>query len=257
MEIFTDIINWQAARDSGYNDGSIGFVPTMGSLHRGHLSLVRYSLKENDYTVVSIFLNPTQFNNPDDLKHYPREIERDQILLEKAGVDALLLPDYGQIYNDDYRYQVIETEFSKKLCYASRPGHFDGVLTVVLKLLNIVQASRAYFGEKDYQQFQLIKDMARAFFLPTVIVPCPTIRESDGLAASSRNLNLTAVERKLAPKFVRRLRSEQAVQNVIAGLETDGFRVDYVEDIGDRRFGAVYLGPVRLIDNIELKEITK
>lgn len=255
MRIFTDIADWQAARESEFAGNSIGFVPTMGALHAGHLALVKRSLVENDFTVISIFLNPTQFNNPDDLKHYPRHIEQDKRLLQETGVDVLLLPEYDQIYNDGYRYQVIETKFSKELCGASRPGHFVGVLTVVMKLLNLVRADRAYFGEKDYQQFQLIKDMALAFFLPTAIVPCPTIRESDGLAASSRNLNLTTAERELAPRFVRHLHSSKNVLDAIAGLEQDGFRVDYVEDVGDRRYGAVFLGQVRLIDNIELNGI--
>ncbi|MFH1851986.1 MAG: pantoate--beta-alanine ligase [Candidatus Neomarinimicrobiota bacterium] len=254
MRTFTTIADWLTYRESELAGQSIGFVPTMGALHPGHLSLVERSRSENDCTVVSIFINPTQFNNPDDLRHYPRDIEQDQKQLAAAGTDVVLLPDYAQLYGDNYRFRVTETEFSQLLCGASRPGHFDGVLTVVLKLLNIVRADRTYFGEKDYQQFRLIKDMAQAFFLPTAIVPCPTIREADGLATSSRNLNLTPAERQLAPRFVHWLRAGKTIPDTIAGLQGDGFVVDFVEDLAGRRYGAVFLGRVRLIDNIELNQ---
>ena len=230
----------------------MGFVPTMGALHEGHLSLVRRCVDENDITIVTIFVNPTQFNDSKDLASYPRNFERDKDLLEETGVQVILSPEYDEIYPDDYRYKVFENDFSKKLCGVHRPGHFDGVLTVVMKLLNIVKAHRAYFGEKDYQQYELIREMADAFFLSTEIIPCPTIRESDGLAFSSRNDLLTLEERKIVPRFYQLLCSDMNLKEIKEKLYETGFRVDYVEEIGNRRYGAVHLGNVRLIDNVKI-----
>ena len=160
------------------------------------------------------------------------------------------------MYADDYRYQISEKELSGILCGAHRPGHFDGVLTVVMKLLNIVRADRAYFGEKDYQQFLLIRDMARAFFLQTEILACTTVREEDGLALSSRNLNLSAAGRETAPTLNRLLRSGLDDEAVAGELAAAGFDVDYVVSREGRRFGAASLMngelAVRLIDNVEL-----
>src|SRR5262249_29466052 len=161
-------------------------VPTMGALHEGHLSLVKRSRVENDRTLVSIFVNPTQFDDPADFDAYPRTVKRDLALLEAAGVDFVLLPGAGDMYVDGFRYRVSEPEVSTILEGEHRPGHFGGMLTVVLKLLNIAAAERAYFGEKDWQQLSLVRGMADAFFLPTAIVACPTVRESTGLALSSR-----------------------------------------------------------------------
>ena len=251
--VFKSIKVWSEFRMSDELRGkSIGFVPTMGALHAGHVSLFTRSVSENDKTVVSIFINPTQFNDPDDLKYYPRTFETDLAKLDKAGVDYLIYPDYNELYNDDFKYEVNEKQLSTKLCGAHRQGHFTGVLTVVMKLLNIARAHRAYFGEKDYQQFHLIKGMAEAFFMDTEIIPCPIIREPDGLAMSSRNTLLSIEERKLAPNFFEHLSSSESINEIKSNLEKDGFKVDYVEELDNRRLGAVYLGKVRLIDNVEL-----
>lgn len=231
---------------------SIGFVPTMGALHAGHVSLFEKSVSENDITVASIFANRTQFNDPDDYKNYPRTIENDIQLLAKSGVDIVFLPKYDELYNDDYRYRVTENSLSKILCGSSRQGHFEGVLTIVLKLLNIVSPTKAYFGEKDYQQYLLIDGMCKAFLMDVEIIPCPTVREKDGLAMSSRNLLLTSEERKIAPNFFKILKSSGSASLAKTQLEDLGFMVDYIEDLYKRRFGAVFLGKVRLIDNVEL-----
>lgn len=204
MEIFCHLPTWKKQRQEDRKANlSLGFVPTMGALHQGHLSLVEKALEENDKTLVSLFVNPTQFDNQSDLEAYPNLVEEDMDKLKMAGVQYVLLPDFDMIYPDKYRYQVSENEESKLLCGAHRPGHFDGVLTVVMKLLNIAQAERAYFGEKDFQQLRLIQGMAEAFFMDTEIIACPLVREDDGLAMSSRNLRLTASERKKALSFSR------------------------------------------------------
>ncbi len=232
--------------------GTIGFTPTMGALHKGHISLIKRSLKENDISVVSIFLNPTQFNNPEDLKKYPVQTEKDLEILRDLGVHYCFMPTYKSLYPDNYTYKIEETNFSRQLCGAYREGHFTGVLTVVMKLLNIVSPHKAYFGEKDYQQLQLVKGMAKAFFMDVEIVACPTVREEDGLALSSRNKRLTAEERAIAPLFARLLKSEKSNDEIKTELRKNGFKVEYIETIGNRRFGAVYLGKVRLIDNVEI-----
>lgn len=237
---------------SSLGSKSIGFVPTMGALHRGHLTLAKESLEDNDITIFSIFVNPTQFNNPDDLRNYPRNLEKDFALLEQAGCDAVFVPEVDAIYPDSYRFQVNENENSLPLCGRSRPGHFSGVLTVVLKLLNLVQPTRAYFGEKDYQQYLLIKEMASAFFLPVDVIGCRTVREADGLALSSRNQRLTSEQRKLAPELYRALKSAPSIDEAKVILERQGLKVDYLDELWGRRFGAVYLGDVRLIDNVQI-----
>jgi len=252
-QIIHDLYEWSSLREKTVKQtGSLGFVPTMGALHKGHLSLVERSVKENDRNAVSIFVNPTQFDNPADLDNYPQTITEDMKQLEQAGVDVILLPEYEKLYPDNYRYQVSENRFSTKLCGSFRQGHFDGVLTVVMKLLNLVRADRAYFGEKDYQQYLLIKDMVEAFFLPTKIIPCTTIREADGLAFSSRNIRLTPEERRRAPLLYELLKSDMNSREVIECLESSGFVVDYIEEIKNRRYGAVHLGKVRLIDNVPI-----
>jgi pantoate--beta-alanine ligase len=229
---------------------TMGFVPTMGALHDGHLSLVRRSQIENDHTLVSIFVNPTQFDDARDLARYPRTFDADSHLLSGAGVDFVLVPPAADLYPDDYRYRVCETERSKVLEGAYRFGHFEGVLTVVLKLLQIASADRAYFGEKDWQQLELVRGMAQAFFLPTAIVGCPTVRDVDGLALSSRNRNLSAADRHRAPGFHRALVSASTPEDARRQLRHAGFTVDYVEDWEGRRLGAVRLGGTRLIDNV-------
>lgn len=229
---------------------SIGFVPTMGALHEGHVSLMEKSLVENDLTVVSIYVNPTQFNDPDDFNNYPLTLDADVRILEELNVDYLFLPSYQEMYPDGFTYFVDESQLSRHLCGASRPGHFRGVLTVVMKLLNIIRADRAYFGEKDYQQYLLIKGMAEAFFLDTRIIPMPIIREENGLALSSRNKLLDEESKQKAPAFHRILTQAGSRQETIQLLEKEGFKVDYVEEMGNRRFGAVFLGGIRLIDNV-------
>lgn len=253
MKIIKSIKDWQKFSSGGiFRRKSLGFVPTMGALHDGHLSLIGRSRLENDYTLASIFVNPTQFNDPADLKKYPRTLEGDIVRLKSAGTDYLLLPRYEEIYCDGYSYKITENTISAMLCGASRPGHFTGVLTVIMKLLQIAGADNAYFGEKDYQQYLLVKGTAEAFFLKTHIIPCPTVREKDGLAMSSRNLLLTRKQRKLAAAFPRILLASKKPGEALRELKKLGFKVDYIEDRWNRRFGAVKLGKVRLIDNVRL-----
>ncbi len=250
VESVAELVALRQARGTG----ATGFVPTMGALHDAHLSLIRRSQAENARTWVSIFVNPAQFNDPADLARYPRPLEQDLEILRAANCDLVFVPHAHEIYPDDYRYRVSESEFSRKYCGAGRPGHFDGVLTIVLKLLLLVRPERAYFGEKDYQQLRLIEGLAQAFFLDTWIVPCALVRESDGLAMSSRNRLLSATERKRAPAFhrllVRSIAERQSAGDAAAELAREGFEVEYVEDFEDRRLAAVRLGQVRLIDNV-------
>ena len=175
-----------------------GFVPTMGALHKGHLSLVARSSKENDKTAVSIFVNPTQFNNPEDLKKYPRTLKRDLDILRKAGVDLVFAPDAGEVYPEGFQSYIDVTEVTKSLEGAARPGHLRGMATVVTKLFNIVEPTRAYFGQKDAQQVVVVKQFVRDLNIPVTIVVCPTVREKDGLAMSSRNVRLNPRERRAA-----------------------------------------------------------
>ena len=182
-QVFESIAEWRERRANDVRHGvTLGFVPTMGALHDGHLSLVERSRAENDRTLVSVFVNPTQFDDPADFDAYPRVAQRDLDLLEAAGVDFVLLPRAGEMYADAFRYRVTETELSTILEGAHRPGHFAGMLTVVLKLLNIAAAERAYFGEKDYQQLVIVRRMVSDLNVPTSIVAAPTVRHADGLA---------------------------------------------------------------------------
>ena len=254
MKVINDIREWRELRRDIARP--LGFVPTMGALHDGHASLVRRARTDNALTAVSVYVNPTQFDQAADLAAYPTPIEDDLALLESLRVDYVLLPTYAQIYADGYRFRVDESELSRELCGAHRPGHFAGVLTVVLKLLNLVRPARAYFGEKDYQQYLLIRDMAAAFFVDTQIVPCPIVREPDGLALSSRNVRLDADARARAPRFHQTLASASCDVEAGALLRDAGFDVDYVVTKGRRRFGAIRVathgGTVRLIDNVQL-----
>jgi pantoate--beta-alanine ligase len=259
MKVFESIQEFQAwRRESGSN--RIGFVPTMGALHVGHRALLERSVAEADHTVLSIYVNPTQFDNADDLNHYPNRLEQDLLLAQAAGVDVVLLPRYGEIYADEFRYVIDERQLSKTLCGRHREGHFTGVLTIVMKLLNIVRPHWAYFGEKDYQQFELIQGMARAFFLDVNIVPCATVREASGLALSSRNLRLDEASRRLAPRLVELLNSTASDELVTGQLTELGFDVDFIVTRDNRRFAAVRLGQgaeqIRLIDNVVLKQVT-
>jgi pantoate--beta-alanine ligase len=249
--VVTTLDDWQRERRAQRARGiTLGFVPTMGALHDGHRSLVSRSRAENDRTLVSIFVNPTQFDDGGDLAQYPRTLEEDLRMLREEGVEHVLVPEGTSLYPDEFRYRVTERGASTVMEGASRPGHFDGVLTVVLKLLMVASAERAYFGEKDWQQLMLVQGMAAAFFLSTTIVACPTVRESDGLALSSRNRRLPQSERQKAPLLYRALRDASSADAARHTLEAAGFVVDYVEDRGGRRLGAVRLGGVRLIDNV-------
>ncbi len=229
---------------------SIGFVPTLGGLHAGHIALIKKSLAENSTTVVSIFLNPAQFNDPSDLEKYPSTWEEDFSILKQLNVDIVFSPDKNQIYHDDYTYKIIETAISNDLCGAARPGHMNGVLTVVMKLLNIVKPDKAYFGEKDYQQYLLVKNMVHAFFMDTEIFACPTVREESGLALSSRNRRLSDKYKNIAPKLYATIRQKKSIDEMRAELMSYGFKIDYLTKKWDRVFVAAFLDDVRLIDNV-------
>jgi len=258
---------------------TVGLVPTMGALHEGHASLLQRSKAENDLVVMSLFVNPTQFNDPEDFEKYPRDLDRDARVAEESGVDVIFAPIRDQMYPKGFDTVVTVSSLSGVIEGASRPGHFDGVATVVTKLLNIVNATRAYFGEKDYQQLQIIRILTRDLDIRTQIVPCPIVREPDGLAMSSRNVRLTPEERKAALVISRAL---AYVQDIAATGVHDAYqlqawlaqtieveplaKLDYAKivDPDDLRevdtidFGAIALvaatfGKVRLIDNRLLK----
>jgi pantoate--beta-alanine ligase len=242
----------QSWRQSLPTETSVGFVATMGALHLGHQELLQKSKVENTVTVLSIFINPTQFNDKKDLEKYPVTFEADLEMAKKNLVTVVFAPDFSLMYPDNYRYKIMETEVSLQLCGKDRPGHFDGVLTVVLKLLNLVQPKRAYFGEKDFQQYSLIRDMAQAFFLSCEIIPVPTVREADGLAMSSRNVRLTPAQREWAPQIRKVIVSSPSAGEAQQTLEKSGVQVDYITDFEGRRFAAVRVGEVRLIDNVKI-----
>jgi pantoate--beta-alanine ligase len=249
-KVYASLPEWRAARGGAeFRDVSLGFVPTMGALHAGHMALIERARSENDRVVVSIFVNPTQFDNAGDLARYPRSLV-DDIAMAGETVDAVLAPSEAELYADNYRYRVTENDLSRRWEGVHRPGHFDGVLTVVLKLLNIVQPTKAYFGEKDWQQLKLVTGMARALFLPTEIVSCPTVRDPDGLALSSRNARLSPSGRELAGRLPGILRSARDSGAAAARLKREGIAVDYVEDCEGVRLAAVRVEGVRLIDNV-------
>ncbi len=259
---------------------SIGFVPTMGALHQGHLSLVQHSKRNNDYTIVSIFVNPSQFNNPADLEKYPRMPEEDLQLLEKEGVDIVFLPEASEMYPEpDSRVfgfspldQVMEGRF--------RPGHFNGVGQIVSKLFNFVQPQRAYFGQKDFQQLAIIRKMVSDYKYPVEIISVPTVREPDGLALSSRNLRLSAEHRAVSPLIYKTLTESKKLIHKKNVKETEKFviqtinqedllQVEYFEIVNAHSLEkvsrwtdspnpvgciAVYAGEIRLIDNIIYSE---
>lgn len=196
---------------------TIGFVPTMGALHEGHLSLIRRAKDENDISVVSIFVNPLQFGASEDFATYPRDIDGDMEKLRAVGIDVLFLPDSSSMYPNGFSTYVYVEGLSERLCGAFRPGHFRGVATIVTKLLNIVRPSRAYFGQKDYQQSVIIKRIVKDLNMPLEIIVSPTVRESDGLAMSSRNLYLSEKERDAAPILYRAL--SKAEEDIKAGIK--------------------------------------
>jgi pantoate--beta-alanine ligase len=269
----------RAALDAARVRGAtVGLVPTMGALHEGHLSLVRAAKAGTDVVVVSIFVNPTQFGPNEDLKKYPRELERDRELCEGAGADLIFSPAVEEMYPEDHSTWVEVEGLTDGLCGRSRPGHFRGVCTVVTKLFNICGPDRAYFGEKDAQQLAVITRMTRDLDLRVEIVPCPTVREPDGLAMSSRNRRLTTEARAQAPVLYRALRAakdlveagerdaaalERAMRSVLG--EAPMGEIDYIEIVGADDLRpltalegvclialAVKFGDVRLIDNIRV-----
>ena len=253
----------------------VGVVPTMGALHDGHMSLVREARKQSDRVIVTIFVNPMQFNNKDDLAKYPRDEAHDLALLDAEGVDVLFAPGVDEVYPKGFSTVVSVAGVSEPLEGAFRPGHFEGVATVVSKLFGMTQAGRAFFGEKDWQQLQVVRRMVEDLNVPVRIIGCPTIREADGLAMSSRNVRLTAQERAVAPRLHAAMQAAAAAiragQPVAESLEEAKAEVaalgfgqwDYLElrsaeglrpldDLSEpaRMLAAVYLGDVRLIDNI-------
>lgn len=252
MQIFHNLEGWITFRATLPDNSTLGFAPTMGNLHAGHASLFLASSKENDYTVSSLFINPTQFNRPDDFDHYPRTLEKDIRLMTDSGVDFCILPNEKDIYADGYAYQVQENQLCQLMEGKYRPGHFNGVLTVVMKLLNLTRPTKAYFGEKDYQQYLLIRGMVQALFMNVDIKSCPTVREESGLAYSSRNNRLTPEQKIRAEEFARIFHQNKPCAMIIEELNAQGIKVEYIEEYQGRKFAAVMIGDIRLIDNYSL-----
>ncbi|MCD6460946.1 pantoate--beta-alanine ligase [bacterium] len=256
----------------------IGFVPTMGYLHKGHLQLLRTARSQCDILVLSIFVNPTQFGKNEDLGRYPKNIDADMELAEREKVDIVFFPSTKTMYPDNFSTYVEEKSISKLWCGAKRPGHFKGVATVVLKLFNIVQPDIAVFGEKDYQQSLIIRKMVKDFNMPIEILTCPIVRENDGLALSSRNTYLSPEERSCAlllkkaldyacDRFYKGVREADLIKSGMENILLNGncARIDYIAcvnndtlepkkilDSADRILLAVYIGKTRLIDNCQL-----
>ena len=263
-----------AQRDKGL---TIGVVPTMGALHPGHISLVERARRENDIVMSSIFVNPIQFNNPDDLKKYPRTIESDMEILKAAGCDVVFVPTVEEMYPEEINKSYDFGKLADVMEGAFRPGHFNGVAIVVKKLFDIALPHRSYFGEKDFQQLQIIKALVRIENLDVEIVPCPISREADGLARSSRNERLTPEMRTASPfiyqtlKDAQRMAANHSAEEITAFvemnfkshelLELEYFSIASGVDLqpvsgkiseGDMGFIAVFAGGIRLIDNIQL-----
>ncbi|HUV05637.1 MAG TPA: pantoate--beta-alanine ligase [Armatimonadota bacterium] len=276
MEILHTIKETRAAIAQTRREGeSVGLVPTMGCFHEGHLSLMRRARQESDLVVVSIFVNPIQFGPGEDFREYPRDLERDARMAREVGVDLIFNPSVEEIYPEGYRTYVEVAKLSEVLCGASRPGHFRGVTTVVLKLLSIVQPDKAYFGRKDYQQLKIIERMVKDLDLPIRIVEVPTVREPDGLAMSSRNTYLSPEERRAALVSSKSLAYAQELldQGITSGeelrqrvekfiLQEPLARIDYVAVVHPETLEhvvkvegeavlalAVRIGGTRLIDN--------
>ncbi len=271
IKTLREIIKGEKRRGS-----SIGFVPTMGYLHEGHLSLIREAKKENDFVVLSIFVNPIQFGPNEDLEQYPRDIKRDTELAKAAGCDLIFNPEVDEVFPKPLKTKVIVEELTEPLCGRSRPTHFQGVTTIVSKLFNMVAADRAYFGQKDAQQAAVIIKMAEDLNFDIAITVCPIVREEDGLAMSSRNVMLNKEERKQALALYGSLELAEDMivkegildpQTIIAKMEDfiSDYRlcqIDYIEILDFENLQeikeiqgkilialAVKLGPTRLIDN--------
>ena len=278
MKVFHSVKELRAALD-GLEQSGIGFVPTMGALHAGHRSLVERARRENATVVVSVFVNPTQFNDKNDLKHYPRTPEADERLLVEAGADYVLMPSVEEIYPTPDERQFDFGQVDKVMEGATRPGHFNGVAQVVSRLFDIVRPARAYFGEKDFQQIAVIKAMVGQLRLPVEIVECPIVRGDDGLALSSRNQLLDAAHRAAAPHIYATLRAAVGQSHLLAPAELKAWVKAEIEREGlleviyfqavdaltmqevaawsdsDRIQGciAVQAGDIRLIDNIRIR----
>ena len=278
MKVFESVKELRAELDKAEQSG-IGFVPTMGALHAGHRSLVERARRENNTVVVSVFVNPTQFNDKNDLKHYPRTPEADARLLEEAGADFVLMPTVEEIYPQPDTRQFDFGLIDKVMEGATRPGHFNGVAQVVSRLFNIVRPARAYFGEKDFQQIAVIKSMVAQLALPIEIVECAIVRGEDGLALSSRNTLLDAAHRAAAPHIYATLRAAVAQSQemaparlkewVTAEVERNPLlKVIYYQSVDARTMQevaawddspriqgciAVQAGDIRLIDNIRIR----
>jgi len=278
MEVFTSIKGLRNFLDQQLlQQKTIGLIPTMGALHEGHISLVEASIRQNDITVSSIFVNPAQFNNPEDLLKYPRTLDEDCIMLERAGCTAVFAPSAEEMYPEPPALKIHFGALESVMEGASRPGHFNGVGIVVSKLFHIVGPHRAYFGQKDLQQVSIIKRLVSDLAFNLELIVCPTIRETDGLAMSSRNRRLNDAERALAPHIYRildeaktGLETGKGVAQVIESATSDfnhirDFKLDYFEvvdvktlqpvsTIGSAGTNAIcvaaFLGPVRLIDNV-------
>ena len=283
MIVYQRIVDLQNALFPLHKQGKkIGLVPTMGALHAGHASLVEKSVAHNDVTVVSVFVNPTQFNDKNDLRNYPRTLESDCDLLEKVGADFVFAPSVEEMYPTPDHRQFEYPPVSTVMEGAHRPGHFNGVCQVVSRLFYIVRPDRAYFGEKDWQQIAVVKAMVKALSLGVEIVECPIVREEDGLAKSSRNTLLSPDERAIAPAIYRALKEsvdyakthtvaethDKVVEgiNSVEGLEVEYFSIvdgNTLQDVSswdDSHYVVgcitVYCGktPIRLIDHIKYKE---
>ena len=232
----------------------LGFVPTMGALHAGHESLLSRAVAENQTTVMSAFVNPAQFDDPNDYQQYPTDLKRDFNIAHALGVDFFFAPsDPSLLYPDHYTYQVVENEQSLLMEGAMRPGHFTGMLTIVLKLLLLIRPQRLYLGKKDYQQLALIRGMAAAFFLDVEIIGCPTIRDAQGLALSSRHARLNPTEKAQAYRFAQHFKTCEKSEALQHALENEKIQIEYIHEKDNRRYIAVKIGGIRLIDN---KEIT-
>lgn len=251
--IFKSFSEWKLYKKNQLSEKNIGYVPTMGNLHQGHLSLCAASQKQNDVTVVSIYVNPTQFNDSSDFDCYPRTLKADIELLKQQQVDYLILPEQEEVYADQFSYQVSENQIATELEGAFRPGHFTGMLTVVIKLLLGVGAGRAYFGEKDYQQYLLIKGMVKSFFIECEIIACPIIREVSLLPFSSRNSRLSPNDRQTADAVAKIFNQPHAsLEDIRLKLLSLGVEIDYLEEQYNRRLMAVKVGTIRLLDNYSI-----
>jgi pantoate--beta-alanine ligase len=274
----TSILRTRADLRAALDTENIGLAPTMGALHEGHLALIRRSAAENERTVVSVFVNPTQFNDPADLAAYPRDFERDAKLALEAGADLIYAPDVAEVYPGGFATAVEVAGLTDRWEGAARPGHFRGVSTVVTILLNSVRPAKSYFGEKDFQQLVVVRRLHRDLALPGEVIGCPTVREPDGLALSSRNARLNPGDRAAAATIPRALfhmvgssvggerRADQlelAARSVLAQQPevtldyltiVDPANLEPVENVspGTRALLAARVGPVRLIDNMEL-----